>query len=49
MKKPDPKKPEQPHRKYEKALSLAPLTFAEAVKRIASAKHVAKKTPKKKD
>ncbi len=50
MKKPKPNKPgqpEQPKRKYEKPVTLAPLTFEEAVRRIAGAKPPAKKPPKK--
>ncbi|HLN27426.1 MAG TPA: hypothetical protein VK395_06755 [Gemmataceae bacterium] len=46
MKKPKQEKPDQPGRKYEKPLSLSPLTFEEAVRRIALAKPIPKKAPK---
>jgi hypothetical protein len=48
MKKPDSDKPGQAGRKYEKSLSLFPLSFTEAVQRIAKAKPIPRKTPKKK-
>jgi hypothetical protein len=42
-----PMKQPKPKKHYEKPLSLAPLSFTEAIKRIAKAKPVPKKTPKK--
>ena len=36
MKELEPEQPAQPGRKYEKSLSLAPLSFADAVRKIVS-------------
>ena len=48
MSKPEPDQPAKSKRKYERPLSLAPLSFTEAVKRLVKAKPVPRKTPKKK-
>jgi hypothetical protein len=47
MKEPEQENQPDSKRHYEKPLSLAPLSFTEAVKRIAKAKPIPKKTPKK--
>jgi hypothetical protein len=38
MKEPEQDKPDQPARKYERPLSLAPMSFLEAVRKVAKAK-----------
>jgi hypothetical protein len=48
MKEEPPQEPDKVPRKYQKPLSLAPLTFSDAVQRIAKAKPLPRKRKKKK-